>query len=104
MEKIATRNPESVDKPIRLVEILQRRLADFPNMLAEGGKNFWDEFQLIPVSERFWLENLRFELSTPVMPREADVRGERLLSVIDAAERPDTAVRAGEGRDRTGTD
>jgi ribonuclease BN (tRNA processing enzyme) len=193
--------------PIRLVEILQRRLADFPNILAEGGKNFWDEFQLIPVSERFWLENLQFEvfpvrhhsfhtafgiclpghflftgdtrpipevlnryatrgelvfhdcdvtanpshtgideiprcyreeqwrrmvlyhygswdngtrmegqgyrvarpgqsfeLSTPVVPRETDVRGERLLSVIDAAERPDTAVRAGAGRDRTGTD
>jgi ribonuclease BN (tRNA processing enzyme) len=40
--------------PAPLLEVLQRRLADYPNLLAEGGCNFWDVFQLIPVSERFW--------------------------------------------------
>lgn len=46
--------------PVTLIPVLQRRLADYPNLLAEGGSNFWDVFQLIPVSEGFWHENLRF--------------------------------------------
>lgn len=46
--------------PIKLVEVLHRRIADYPNILAEGGVNFWDCFQLIPVSESFWLRELNF--------------------------------------------
>jgi len=37
-----------------LVELLQRRIADYPGTLAEGGANFWDAFQLVPVSGSFW--------------------------------------------------
>jgi ribonuclease BN (tRNA processing enzyme) len=48
--------------PVRLVEVLQRRLADYPSMLAEGGANFWDCFQLIPVSEAFWHQDLVFSV------------------------------------------
>jgi 8-oxo-dGTP pyrophosphatase MutT (NUDIX family)/glyoxylase-like metal-dependent hydrolase (beta-lactamase superfamily II) len=46
--------------PVELVAVLQRRLADYPNLLAEGGCNFWDVFHLIPVAERFWHRDLRF--------------------------------------------
>jgi len=48
--------------PAPLVTLLQSRLADYPNPLAEGGVNFWDAFQLIPVSERFWLRDQRFSV------------------------------------------
>lgn len=44
--------------PVTLAEILQRRLADYHNLLAEGGLNFWDVFQLVLVSERFWHRDL----------------------------------------------
>lgn len=46
--------------PVRLIELLHRRIADYPGVLAEGGANFWDSFQLIPVSEHFWYQNLLF--------------------------------------------
>jgi hypothetical protein len=46
--------------PVPLIPVLQRRLADYPNLLAEGGSNFWDVFQLIPVSESFWHNDWRF--------------------------------------------
>jgi ribonuclease BN (tRNA processing enzyme) len=46
--------------PVRLVEILHRRVADYPSILAEGGANFWDCFQLVPVSEQFWYRDLLF--------------------------------------------
>jgi hypothetical protein len=46
--------------PVTLVAVLQRRLADYPNLLAEGGCNFWDVFQLIPVSDTFWHQGYSF--------------------------------------------
>jgi ribonuclease BN (tRNA processing enzyme) len=48
--------------PTPLLDVLQRRLADYPNLLAEGGTNFWDVFQLVPVSERFWHRDLLFSV------------------------------------------
>lgn len=55
-------SPPRLYCPVTLVPILQRRLADYPNILAEGGANFWDAFQLIPVAERFWHEGLLFSV------------------------------------------
>ena len=40
--------------PAALVPLLQQRVADYPEVLAEGGANYWDAFQLIPVSRGFW--------------------------------------------------
>jgi ribonuclease BN (tRNA processing enzyme) len=57
--------------PVKLLPILQSRIADYPNMLAEGGANFWDAFQLIPVSERFWLSHMLFDVF-PVRHHEHD--------------------------------
>ena len=45
-----------------LVPILQSRVADYPDVLAEGGANFWDAFHLIPVSRGFWHEGLWFDV------------------------------------------
>ncbi len=45
-----------------LVPILQSRLADYPSPVAEGGANFWDAFQLVPVSRGFWHEGLWFDV------------------------------------------
>ncbi len=33
---------------------LQSRLADYPGVVAEGGANWWDGIQLLPVSRGFW--------------------------------------------------
>ena len=45
-----------------LVPLLQARVADYPEVLAEGGANFWDGFVLIPVSRGFWLDGLWFDV------------------------------------------
>ncbi len=43
-----------------LVPMLHARLAEFPG-LAEGGANFWDAFQLIPISAKFFHQQLQFD-------------------------------------------
>lgn len=48
--------------PAPLVGMLQQRVADYPGTLAEGMANFWDVFQLIPVSAGFWHRNLAFRV------------------------------------------
>lgn len=45
-----------------LVPILQARVADYPDVLAEGGANFWDAFHLIPVSRGFWHDGFWFDV------------------------------------------
>ena len=45
-----------------LVPLLQARIADYPRLLAEGGVQFWDAFQLLPASRGFWLDGHWFEL------------------------------------------
>ena len=48
--------------PAPVVPLLQRLVADYPNVLAEGGVNFWDAFQLVPVGEAFWHDGQRLEI------------------------------------------
>jgi len=48
--------------PINLVEHLHRRMASYPGALAEGGVNFWEAFQLIPVSEKFVFAGITFKV------------------------------------------
>jgi phosphoribosyl 1,2-cyclic phosphodiesterase len=45
-----------------LVPLLQARVADYPEVLAEGGANFWDAFVLVPLSRGFWCEGLWFDV------------------------------------------
>ena len=48
--------------PAPLVPLLQQRVASYPNVLAEGGANFWDAFRLVPVSDAFWHDGLRLDV------------------------------------------
>lgn len=45
-----------------LVPILQARLADYPNAVAEGGANFWEGFRLVALSRGFWLDDWWFDV------------------------------------------
>ena len=45
-----------------LLPILQSRIADYPQVLAEGGANFWDAFHLVPVGAAFWHDGVRLEV------------------------------------------
>ncbi len=45
-----------------VVPHLQSRLAEYPGVLAEGGANFWDAFQLVPVTRGFWHADRWFEV------------------------------------------
>ena len=45
-----------------LVPLLQSRTADYPEVLAEGGANFWDAFALVPCSRGFWCDGLWFDV------------------------------------------
>jgi ribonuclease BN (tRNA processing enzyme) len=47
--------------PATVVPLLHKRIGDYPNVLAEGGANFWDAFQLVPVGDAFWHEGVRLE-------------------------------------------
>ena len=47
--------------PAALVPLLQQRIASYPNVIAEGGANFWDAFRLVPVGDAFWHDGLRLE-------------------------------------------
>ena len=45
-----------------LVPLLQARIADYPEVIAEGGANFWDAFALIPLSRGFWHRDVWFDV------------------------------------------
>ncbi|MEO8742083.1 MAG: MBL fold metallo-hydrolase [Lysobacteraceae bacterium] len=48
--------------PVTVLPHLQARVADYPGALAEGTANFWDGFQVIPVSRGFWHGGLWFDV------------------------------------------
>ncbi|MEO7149223.1 MAG: MBL fold metallo-hydrolase [Rhodanobacteraceae bacterium] len=45
-----------------LVPLLQSRVADYPNVVAEGGANFWDAYRLVALSRGFWQQGLWFDV------------------------------------------
>jgi ribonuclease BN (tRNA processing enzyme) len=48
--------------PAPIIERLHALVADDAFRLAEGGVNFWDRFQLVPVGEHFWWDGLLFDV------------------------------------------
>ncbi|WP_058835209.1 MBL fold metallo-hydrolase [Luteimonas abyssi] len=58
----ARRGRMPVYVPAPLVPLLHRRIGDYPNVLAEGGANFWEAFRLIPVGDAFWHDGVRLEV------------------------------------------
>lgn len=56
--------PTRLYLPAAIVERLQQQLAEDPYKLAEGGVNFWDRFQVIPVGAQFWHAGHAFDVFT----------------------------------------
>jgi ribonuclease BN (tRNA processing enzyme) len=48
--------------PVTVLPFLQQRLAEYPGVIAEGGANWWDGFQLIPVTKGFWHQGLWYDV------------------------------------------
>jgi ribonuclease BN (tRNA processing enzyme) len=48
--------------PAPLVPLLQQRIASYPNVIAEGGANFWDAFRCVPVGDHFWHDGVRLDV------------------------------------------
>ncbi len=48
--------------PAAVLPLLHQRVGDYPSALAEGGVNFWDAFQVIPVGSAFWHQGVRLEV------------------------------------------
>lgn len=48
--------------PAQIIPLLHERVGTYPGALAEGGVNFWQAFQLIPVSRSFEFMQLSFEV------------------------------------------
>lgn len=58
----ARRGKVKVYVPATVLPLLHQRVGDYPNALAEGGVNFWDAFQVIPVGASFWHDGVRLEV------------------------------------------
>lgn len=54
--------PSRLYLPATIIPRLQQQLAEDPYKLAEGGTNFWDRFQVIPVGGHFWHAGLSFDV------------------------------------------
>jgi ribonuclease BN (tRNA processing enzyme) len=48
--------------PVTVLPFLQQRLAEYPGVIAEGGANWWDGFQLVPVSKGFWHAGIWYDV------------------------------------------
>lgn len=48
--------------PVNLVPLLHQRLATYPGQMAEGDHDFWQSFQLRPVSDAFRWQGCDFKL------------------------------------------
>ncbi|MGZ8797614.1 MAG: hypothetical protein ACXW2F_09720, partial [Thermoanaerobaculia bacterium] len=42
--------------------ILRRNVSDLAGVIAEGGANWWDAFQLVPVTRGFWHHGVWFDV------------------------------------------
>ena len=57
------RQPCQVFVPAAIIPLLHERVGTYPGALAEGGCNFWDAFQLIPVSAEFIFSSTTFKVT-----------------------------------------
>jgi len=55
-----TRKQPKIFVPASIVALLNTRVGSYPEVLAEGGVNFWDAFQLIPVIDKFVFAETQF--------------------------------------------
>ncbi|WP_430459442.1 MBL fold metallo-hydrolase [Thalassolituus sp. LLYu03] len=60
--RLAGKAPIRLFVPVGLIGLLHQRLASYPGTMAEGGHDFWQSFQLLPVSDAFLHAGLQFRL------------------------------------------
>jgi ribonuclease BN (tRNA processing enzyme) len=48
--------------PVGVLPHLQSRLAEYPGVVSEGGANWWDGFQLVPVTRGFWHRGRQYQV------------------------------------------
>ncbi len=60
--KLAGAAPIPLYVPVSLIPVLHHRLATYPGTMAEGDHDFWQSFQLRPVSDRFLCAGLQFSI------------------------------------------
>jgi ribonuclease BN (tRNA processing enzyme) len=48
--------------PVHILAMLHQRVGSLRCALAEGGSNFWDAFQVVPVSDGFWHGGVWFDV------------------------------------------
>ena len=48
--------------PVGVLPHLHKRLAEYPQAIAEGGANWWDAFHCIPVTDGFWHRGRQYEV------------------------------------------
>lgn len=58
----ARRVPLPLFVPADIVPLVQQRVVIDRSPLAEGGVNFWDAFQLVPVRQGFWWRDCWFDV------------------------------------------
>ncbi len=68
--------------PVEILPALQARLVVERSPLAEGGVNFWDAFQLVPVSRGFYWHGLWFDVFPVRHHRPGFAFGLRLENVF----------------------
>lgn len=60
--RLANLPPIPIYVPISLIKVLHDRLATYPGSMAEGDHDFWQSFQLRPVSDQFIMESETFQV------------------------------------------
>ena len=76
------RHPIKVFCRAELVAMLHARVAGYPNVIAEGGANFWDAFHLVPVDGSFHHAGLQFETFATRHHQQGTSFGLRLPGVL----------------------
>ena len=62
--KLSQAQPIKLFVPLSIIGTLHQRLATYPELgsMAEGQHNFWQSFQLIPVTDEFYWQGCHFRL------------------------------------------
>lgn len=60
--RLQNQAPIPIFVPLEIIATLHQRLATYPGSMAEGDHNFWQSFQLIPVTDSFHWAGLNFSL------------------------------------------
>ena len=60
--RLANLPPIPMFVPLNIITTLHQRLATYPGSMAEGNHNFWQSFQLLPVSDHFIWQQLHWQV------------------------------------------